>query len=80
MNITYNQQTDTLRIEFLEKSSHSDDCDGILIHRTQSGQLTAIEIHNTSRKIPIEAFKNVLIDLPTQSEEAIEKYTARKQD
>ena len=80
MNITYNQQTDTLRIEFLEKSSHFTDLDGILIHRTSRGKLATIEIQNSSRKIPIEAFKNVLIDLPTQSEEAIEKYTARKQD
>lgn len=80
MNITYNQQTDTLRIEFLEKSSQSTDHDGILIHRTSRGKLTAIEIQNTSRKIPIEAFKEIYIDLPTQSEEAIEEYKAKSQD
>ena len=71
MNIIYDQETDTLRIEFLDEPSKHQEHDGILIQRTSDGALATIEIPNISRTVPLEAFKKTYLDLPTCSEEGI---------
>ena len=80
MNIIYDQETDTPRIEFLDEPSHATNHNGIVIRRTSNGQVTTIEIQNSSGMIPIEAFNHISLDLPPRSKEAIEEYKPKKQD
>jgi len=74
MNITYTQQTDTLRIEFLDQPPLPTKHETIIFHRTTKGQLAAIEVPNASANIPIEAFMNIQFDLPTGLKEGIIEY------
>jgi hypothetical protein len=78
MNITYNQKTATPPIEFLDTPSTATNHDDILIHRTSDRTLTAIEIPNSSREIPLDAFKQTNLDLPTGSEEGILEYERKR--
>ena len=66
MEIVYDQETDSMDIEF-QKGKYEvskEIAEGIIIDYTKDGRIISIEILNASKRMPKESMKGVLVKLP----------------
>jgi uncharacterized protein YuzE len=66
MKITYNPESDAMRIKFQEgKYEVSEEVgDGIIVDMTKDGKIMAIEMLDISNRMPEESFRDIIIEMP----------------